>query len=148
MRNDWKDVFLASTGRLSRIPFVFAFALVIALLALYEAVADARAQWVTGWVFYPVFLHFAASVLAKRLHDRGRSGWWAAPILLALWVVWPAPHHWFQLAFALVLAAAAIELGVVPGEPGPNAFGPNPLAARRRLAGEPTPGASERGTVS
>jgi uncharacterized membrane protein YhaH (DUF805 family) len=147
MRNDWKDVFLASTGRISRIPFVLGGLVMLALTASYEAVAGPAVQWITGWVAYPVLLHGATSVLAKRLHDRGRSGWWAAPVLLAVWVVWPYPQDWVQYAFAVILVVALLDLALMPGEPGPNVFGPNPLATRRP-ATSPAPGAAERGTVS
>jgi uncharacterized membrane protein YhaH (DUF805 family) len=50
------------------------------------------------------------AVYAKRFHDRGKSAWWVliafVPVIGFLWVV--------------------IELGMLPGEPGPNAYGPAP----------------------
>ena len=66
-------------------------------------------------------------VLSKRLHDRGRSGWWAALILFAIVAVWPRPDNFFDFIFALVLAWAAVELGAMPGELGANRYGANPL---------------------
>lgn len=47
------------------------------------------------------------AVYVKRFHDRGKSGWWVliafVPVIGFLWIV--------------------IELGMLPGDPGPNAYG-------------------------
>jgi len=47
----------------------------------------------------------------KRCHDRGKSGWWLLlsliPIAGLIWLI--------------------IDLGVMEGDEGPNAYGPNPL---------------------
>ena len=69
-----------------------------------------------------------ACVLSKRLHDRGRSGWWAALVLFALVAVWPTPHGFGAFIFSLILVWAAVELGVMQSEAGANRFGPSPLA--------------------
>jgi uncharacterized membrane protein YhaH (DUF805 family) len=66
-------------------------------------------------------------VLSKRLHDRGRSGWWSALIVFAVVAVWPRPDNFFDFIFALVLVWAGVELGAMPGEAGTNRYGPNPL---------------------
>jgi uncharacterized membrane protein YhaH (DUF805 family) len=66
-------------------------------------------------------------VLSKRLHDRGRSGWWSALILSAVAAVWPHPSSFFDFFFVLVLIWAAVDLGVMTGEAGANRYGPNPL---------------------
>ncbi len=126
-QSDWRDLFLASAGRTPRAPFLLATAVLIAVAALYETLAGRVAHWITGWIFYPVLVFCAASVLAKRLHDRGRSGWWAGLVLLGVLVVWPHPAGPVSLLFTVVLAWAAIDLGAMPGEPGPNRYGPSPL---------------------
>lgn len=75
----------------------------------------------------------------KRLHDRNKSGAW-------LWLYYGLP----QLAAVLVLATAdmallgalgmislalviavIVDLGVLPGTPGDNRYGPDPLAGGR-----------------
>ena len=71
-------------------------------------------------------LFTGACVLSKRLHDRGRSGWWAAVILLAAVAVHDTIEFW-DFPFVLVLVWAIVELGVLAGEQGANRFGPNPL---------------------
>ena len=67
-------------------------------------------------------------MLAKRLHDRGRSGWWAAAILIAFNFTWPYPDSLIGAAGLLVVLWAAVELGWMKGEEGANRHGP-PLNA-------------------
>jgi uncharacterized membrane protein YhaH (DUF805 family) len=127
-RIGWTDLFLSASGRLARTPFLIGCAVLIALAAVYEAWAGATIHWLTGWFVYPALLFPGACVLSKRLHDRGRSGWWAALILFALIAVWPTPHGVGALVFTLILGWAVIELGVMQSEAGANRFGPSPLA--------------------
>ena len=53
------------------------------------------------------------AVYAKRFHDRGKSAWWVliafVPLIGFFWIL--------------------IELGMLPGDPGPNAYGPPELGA-------------------
>jgi uncharacterized membrane protein YhaH (DUF805 family) len=127
-RIGWSDLMLSAAGRLARTPFWIASAILIGLAALYEAAFGPTLHWLTGWFIYPALLYMGACVLSKRLHDRGRSGWWAALVLFALVALWPTPHGFGALLFSLILAWAAIELGVMQGEDGANRFGPSPLA--------------------
>ena len=57
------------------------------------------------WCIIPAIL-----VYIKRFHDRDKSGWWMLivliPIVGAIWLL--------------------VELGFLPGTPGPNRFGPPP----------------------
>jgi uncharacterized membrane protein YhaH (DUF805 family) len=126
-RIGWTDLFWSASGRLARTPFLIACAVLIAVAALYEAWVGPTLHWLTGWLVYPALLYACACVLSKRLHDRGRSGWWAALVLFALVAVWPTPHGFGAALFTLVLLWAAIELGVMQGEDGANRFGPSPL---------------------
>lgn len=124
---DWRDLFLNSAGRASRAPFLICAAVLIALAAVYEGVVNPIVHWVTGLVVYPVLLFCGTNLLAKRFHDRGRSGWWAGLVMFAVVVVRPHPHGFFGLAFVAVLVWAAVELGLMAGEQGSNRYGPNPL---------------------
>jgi uncharacterized membrane protein YhaH (DUF805 family) len=124
---DWIQLFFSSAGRLPRTPFLIASAVLFALLAVYDGAANAVLHWITGWVVYPVLIFSAACVLSKRLHDRGRSGWWSALVLLAVAAIWPTPHGFFAFLFCLIAAWAVIDLAAMPGEQGINRFGPNPL---------------------
>lgn len=126
-RSEWAELFLSSNGRLARTPFLVAAAVLLGVAVLYEAIAGYTLHWLTGWVVYPALLFSGACVLSKRLHDRGRSGWWALLILVAFIAVWPQPEHFLDFMFCLVIAWAVVELGVMGGEQGANRYGPNPL---------------------
>lgn len=128
-RSEWAELFLSSNGRLSRTPFLIAAGVLIGVAVLYEAIAGYTLHWLTGWLVYPALLFSGACVLSKRLHDRGRSGWWALLILAAVVAVWPQPEHFLDFMFCLVIAWAIVELGVMGGEQGANRYGPNPLKA-------------------
>ena len=127
-RFGWSDLLLSASGRLARTSFWVASAVLIGLAAIYEVSFGPTLHWLTGWLVYPALLYMGACVLSKRLHDRGRSGWWAALVLFALVAVWPTPHGFGAFLFTLILGWATIELGVMQGEDGANRFGPSPLA--------------------
>jgi uncharacterized membrane protein YhaH (DUF805 family) len=128
-RSEWAELFLSSNGRLARTPFLIAAGVLIGVAVLYEAIAGYTLHWLTGWLVYPALLFSGACVLSKRLHDRGRSGWWALLILVAVVAVWPQPEHFLDFLFSLVLIWAIVELGVMGGEQGANRYGVNPLKA-------------------
>ena len=126
-RSEWAELFLSSNGRLSRTPFLIAAGVLIGIAVLYEAIAGYTLHWLTGWLVYPALLFSGACVLSKRLHDRGRSGWWSLLVLVAVIAVWPQPEHFLDFMFCLVIVWAIVELGVMGGEQGANRYGANPL---------------------
>lgn len=122
-------LFLSPKGRIERRAFVIGVIVLVAILALFQWRAVGTWWHVTvGWVFYPAWVYAAACVLAKRLHDRGRSGWWAAGILIGFNFVWPWPDTLISLLALIVVAWGAVELGWMKGEEGTNRHGPPPGA--------------------
>ena len=117
-------LFFGSAGRAGRSGFAPAVAVLIALFAAYEQGVQGLAHRLTGWLVHLVLLFSAACVLSQRLHDRGRSGWWAAPVLLAFALAWPWPVGPLGWLCAAVLALAAVDLAILPGEKTPNRYGP------------------------
>src|SRR4051812_38360868 len=81
---DWKTLFFSAEGRLTRTHFWVAAAILGAVWALYEAVTGITLRLLTGWMVYPILVFLAVCVLSKRFHDRGRSGWYAAPVVVSL----------------------------------------------------------------
>jgi uncharacterized membrane protein YhaH (DUF805 family) len=86
-------------------------------------------------VLYIPLLWIGLAVGAKRLHDRDKSAWW-----LLLFYVLPSLLQGIAdqvggLGVVLNLAGFAltiwglVELGFLRGTPGPNQYGPDPLAA-------------------
>jgi uncharacterized membrane protein YhaH (DUF805 family) len=69
--------------------------------------------WIVILVFGVVATWISIAVAVKRYHDRNKSGWWVlivfVPIIGGLWYL--------------------IECGFLRGTPGPNNYGPDPLAA-------------------
>ncbi|WKL57084.1 DUF805 domain-containing protein [Asticcacaulis sp. ZE23SCel15] len=121
---DWSELFFSSTGRGRQMPFVIAGVILLIALAFYESVVTGGLKLLTGWVVYPVLFFCAACVLSKRLHDRGRSGWWSAVILVAFVMVWPQPEGFFDFIGVAVLVWAFVDLTLMPGERGMNRYGP------------------------
>jgi uncharacterized membrane protein YhaH (DUF805 family) len=126
---DLVSLFFSAGGRAPRAQAWIGAVVLVALAALYEALVGeiGTLHWLTGWFVYPALIFCGACVLSKRLHDRGRSGWWAALILVAVAAAWPQPSQFFDFLFVMVLLWALVELGVMPGEGGANRFGANPL---------------------
>ena len=129
---DWRNLFLSAAGRSARAPFWIGVSVLFGLSAIYEAVAGSTLRLLTFWFIYPALLASAACVLSKRLHDRGRSGWWAALILFAWVLIWPDGHGARAVVAFPVIVWAVVELGVLSGEQGANRFGPSPLASTAR----------------
>ncbi len=129
---DWSQLFFSAKGRVRQLHFVIAAALLFVGLCLYESAVKGPLQFATGWVVYPALFYMGACVLSKRLHDRGRSGWWAAVILLAIVMVWPAPTGFFDFIAVVVLAWAVIDLCIMPGERGDNRYGRTLLRLQAR----------------
>ena len=64
----------------------------------------------TQYAVLALLILMAYTVTAKRLHDRGRSGWWQLLVFVPV-VGW---------------AWLAVELYILPGSPGGNRYGPHP----------------------
>ena len=116
---DWNYVFLNFQGRLNRQPFWIAtlvlwfvsmgVAFVTSILFGSQSAATTFVQAVVALVL----LIPSLAVAVKRYHDRNKSGWWILivfiPIIALIWYI--------------------VELGFLPGTPGLNRYGPDPLGA-------------------
>lgn len=126
---DLRELFFSADGRIARTPFWIAAAVVYIPTFLYASIGSPTLYWLTGWAVYPAAIYVGTCVLSKRLHDRGRSGWFAALVIIALIAVLSGPLSFFDFFWLGVLAWGLIEIGLMPGEQGANRFGINPLAA-------------------
>ena len=120
------DLFLTSTGRVGRGPFIAGAAV---LLGLWAAVDLGLA--LSGWLHALIaaaLLYGGFCVLSQRLHDRGRSGWWSGPILLILALAWPQPTTLLDWVAAAALALVAFDLAILPGQKTFNRYGAAPGA--------------------
>jgi uncharacterized membrane protein YhaH (DUF805 family) len=110
---DWRELYFSSRGRIDRQRYWLASLPLIGI----QIVAEILIRSTDGPLVLSALLYLAVAIpglviTIKRLHDRGRSGWFmsitAIPLLGAVWL--------------------AIEVGLLPGTRGPNRFGPDPLA--------------------
>jgi uncharacterized membrane protein YhaH (DUF805 family) len=115
---DYQTLFLSAQGRLNRKPYwMAAIILGVAYAVVYLLVAATREHL----SFIAILLGLLSLVLAyssiclaiKRFHDRDKSGWWVLISLIPL-----IGGIWYF-----------IEVGCLAGTPGPNKYGPDPLAA-------------------
>ena len=112
-RTDLVELMFSSTGRMSRAAFLACAAVLLAIGYAYAYEVAPRVDPRLGWIVYPLLLFPTACILSKRLHDRGRAGWWAVVPVFALVEVWPQPATplgWVGLA---VLAATLVDFGLM-----------------------------------
>lgn len=118
------DLLLNSTGRIGRRSFVLGgSALLLAGFAVERLTV--LPAWIDGAVA-AALLYVGACLLSQRLHDRGRSGWWSGPILLALILAWPRPHGLLDWVATAALVLAVIDLALLPGQARFNRYGAAP----------------------
>src|SRR5262245_50245957 len=104
------SMFLSFSGRVKRIQFWLYAVLAITVVEVVVLVllGTGRAEkYAAGFWLNLLLLWPSLAVAAKRWHDRDKSAWWML-IVLVPFVGW----LWFL-----------IELGFLPGTPGPNRFG-------------------------
>jgi uncharacterized membrane protein YhaH (DUF805 family) len=153
-RVNWLSFFFSPKGRMSRLGYVAAFAVILFLCALMFSVFGVVP--VVNWTFVIVFFYFATCLASKRLHDFGQSGWWASMPFLAVYAygvlefcLYCASLGLFGTeirtdpvvrmidrstdeAFGYILLSTLLGyavLALVPGQRGENRFGPPPSEA-------------------
>ncbi len=156
----YRNIYNSFSGRMGRKQLWFAFvplfiaAFIVLMISLY-AVRETD-LWVFRFNKVVVMLMVMYPVLAlgvKRLHDRGRPG----HTVVALVVPWllhqitnlaeftgdPLTRNSLDLIFFAVNLPITIwfivDLGIRAGEPGPNQYGPEPVAAVVAPAEPPKP---------
>jgi uncharacterized membrane protein YhaH (DUF805 family) len=95
----------------------------------------------------PLFLWIYLATAIKRLHDRGRSGWWIVlffflpNLLLHLSNRLPPAFAFLDWAGYALWLWGFVEMFIVPGTSGTNRFGPDPLAETENDSTPATPAA-------
>jgi uncharacterized membrane protein YhaH (DUF805 family) len=138
---------LGFTGRISRGRFwvttvlsvlvlLAGAALFIALGIMMHSSANDPITYIAAFVFFILVVAITikvGSAGARRLHDRGKSGWWIILYYcVPAWALpqgtgWKGPGVIFSLAATAILIWAFIDLGFLHGDDGENAYGPIPL---------------------
>lgn len=124
----FSDLFLTSSGRIGRIAFIVGAGVLLALWASFDRLAPLAVRDLVGWAVAAALLYSGACVLSQRLHDRGRSGWWSGPILLAVALAWPRPQAPFDWIALGLLVVVVVDLALLPGQKTFNRYGAPPKA--------------------
>jgi uncharacterized membrane protein YhaH (DUF805 family) len=149
---DWTTLLFSFKGRINRgkywlavliymvvwIAFIAAILMWIGKLDfdnLFSIAGGGLLIWLIGFILFIAGTWSGLAVGIKRLHDRDKSGWWILLFWLGPSVLggWPTATPDLGGGLILLLAAGAIaiwgfvELGCLPGTPGPNQYGPDPL---------------------
>lgn len=124
----FSDLFLTSSGRIGRIAFFVGAGVLLALWASFDRLAPLAVRDLVGWAVAAALLYSGACVLSQRLHDRGRSGWWSGPILLAVALAWPRPQAPFDWIALGLLVVVVVDLALLPGQKTFNRYGAPPKA--------------------
>ena len=119
----FSDLFLTSSGRIGRIAFLGGTVVLMALWAGFDLRAPLAVRDIVGWAVAAALLYCGACILSQRLHDRGRSGWWSGPILLAVAMAWPRPQAPLDWIAAAALILVAVDLTLLPGQKTFNRYG-------------------------
>jgi uncharacterized membrane protein YhaH (DUF805 family) len=151
-----KRLFFTFEGRMGRKSFwtgsIFLFLVMLAGFLVYLAIVGydtvmnaptgSRSSAIVSFMISLILFAPWLALLVKRLHDRGKSGWWSAVFL--------APEYTYQFLdafgvtggfgrfnmvdytvgglYAAVTLWLLVELGFLKGSTGENAYGPDPLA--------------------
>jgi len=134
-------LFLRLDGRIGRKAFWVGFASLIAGFFLADLLTRGAS---IALILAIALIYPLVAVLVKRLHDRGRSGWWvsalAAPVLVAVLVavagrviglgedgITRIATSAIWIGVLAIAALVVLELGLRPGDPGYSEHGPPPL---------------------
>ena len=117
---DFKFLFLADEGRLTRKPFwigTIVLSIVEVIVDLFVGRPESPVSVGISVIVGIALLYPSICLGIKRFHDRDKSGWWFLIILVPV-----IGTIWFF-----------VETGFLRGTVGPNRFGPDPLAPQAGL---------------
>ena len=113
-----QSVLLSYNGRITRSDFwikgvlvLLALSIVVGIVAAILSAVAAIVGIIVYLVFVPVAIWIDFAIIAKRFHDRGKSGWWGLV---------------FLIPFGVGLVWIIVECGILEGNPDENAYGPKP----------------------
>ena len=126
------------SGRANRAKYWLVAAVNVAIMAVLTVLAivgDAPVLWIVFIIVILVLMVSSVAVSIRRLHDRGKSGWWVLVFIFVPGLLQgigsrlgdPVPMMILGLADFAVSIWALVELGFLRGTQGDNAYGPDPL---------------------
>lgn len=133
------QLFFGFQGRINRAKYwiavvvYLAVAIVLVLVGMGMAMAGSFLVILIAVIIYIPMIISGVAVGIKRLHDRGKSGWWLllfylAPAILSGGGEAMGAGMVLSLASLAISIWALVELGFLKGDTGANAYGPDPVA--------------------
>ena len=137
MNSNLGSLLFGFQGRINRAKYWLATVIYLAFILVVTVLAflvDLGGLFIAlAMVIYVALAISSIAVGIKRLHDRNKSGWWLLVFYLLPAVLSGIDTATGMTIFSLASAAVSIwmivELGFLRGTPGPNQYGPDPLAA-------------------
>ena len=128
------DHLLTASGRIGRRSFAPLALGLLGLWQVYQWQLSASLPSALNLIIGLMLTYLGLCLLNQRLHDLGRSGWWAALPLISLYglAYSPALHH--AAATGLILLALIITFSLIPGNRDHNRYGPVPGFRTRPLS--------------
>lgn len=121
---------LTASGRIGRAAFTAGLLALVALWSLGRLWLPAHEPGWTMRLLTLALLYPATCLVNQRLHDVGRSGWWAALMLLTLVVASRLSGTVASEAGLTLMGAFLALLGLIPGHQDHNRYGPAPGSVR------------------
>jgi uncharacterized membrane protein YhaH (DUF805 family) len=106
-----------SKGRINRATYWVFLAILVAGVTAFVLLTKLPA---------PYTMFVLVALCTPRLHDFGRSGWWAGGVLIAYIILELASTSELRGLFLILMMLGLILLGIWRGRPGPNKYGPEP----------------------
>jgi uncharacterized membrane protein YhaH (DUF805 family) len=124
-------------GRINRMPYwLVSLAMMIVMAAVF-ALVPTSGVWQTATLLLLLLIlsiWIGMALAAKRLHDRNKSAWWLVIFYVLPGILEGIGEFAGDAGVVLLIASLAlsiwalVELGFLRGTPGPNNYGPDPLA--------------------
>jgi len=136
---DFKTLLFTYTGRINRAQYWTAVVIYIAAMVVLGIITFLIGMGmlflILAVIVYIPMIVSGVMVGIKRLHDRDKSGWWLLVFYLLPGVLSSlgptiGANFIFSLAGFAVSVWGLVELGFLRGTPGPNQYGPDPLAGQ------------------
>jgi uncharacterized membrane protein YhaH (DUF805 family) len=144
---DYVRLLFSFKGRINRARFLIVQLPLLAAWLMFAFHLSSEPDVLDG-VILIAMIWINLATMAKRLHDRDRSGWWALAVFIFGRLFYTFYGLFFGLAFGvdisiakelllvmLVVALSLLQTGIfielvfMPGTDGRNRFGPDPLAS-------------------
>lgn len=124
-------------GRINRLPYWLVSLAMLTVMATVFALVGVSGVWRSAMFLLLLLIPsiwIGVALSTKRLHDRNKSAWWLVIFYVLPGILEGVEEFAGDAGIVLLIASLAlsiwalVELGFLRGTPGPNHYGPDPLA--------------------